>query len=54
MDLSYGPHYEAFREEVQSFLARHGKDAEGEGLRSEKVLAWQRLLIEHGYAAAPS
>ena len=52
MDLSYGPHYEAFREEVRSFLARHGKDApRGEGLRSEKVLAWQRLLIEHGYTA---
>jgi hypothetical protein len=27
MDLSYGPHYEAFREEVRRFLGRHGKDA---------------------------
>ena len=52
MDLSYGPEYEAFREEVRSFLERHADDApRGEGLRSEKTLAWQRLLIEHGYAA---
>ncbi len=52
MDLSYGPHYEAFREEVRGFLAQYGNEApRGEGLRSEKALAWQRRLIEHGYAA---
>jgi alkylation response protein AidB-like acyl-CoA dehydrogenase len=52
MDLSYGPRYEAFREEVRGFLAQHGHEApRGEGLRSEKALAWQRRLIEHGYAA---
>ncbi|MBL6718583.1 MAG: acyl-CoA dehydrogenase family protein [Pseudomonadales bacterium] len=52
MDLSYGPRYEAFREEVRGFLAQYGHEApRGEGLRSEKALAWQRRLIEHGYAA---
>lgn len=52
MDLSYGPEYEAFRREVQAFLDAHGDQApKGAGLRSEKTLAWQRLLIEHGYAA---
>lgn len=52
MDLSYGPRYEAFREEVRGFLAQYGDEApRGEGLRSEKALAWQRRLIEHGYAA---
>ncbi len=52
MDLSYGPQYEAFREQVREFLERHRDAApQGAGLRSEKTLAWQRLLIEHGYAA---
>jgi len=52
MDLSYGPEYEQFREEVRGFLDAHGDDApRGEGLRTPKVLAWQRTLIEHGYAA---
>jgi alkylation response protein AidB-like acyl-CoA dehydrogenase len=52
MDLSYGPRYEAFRQEVRDFLAEHADQApRGAGLRSEKTLAWQKLLIEHGYAA---
>jgi alkylation response protein AidB-like acyl-CoA dehydrogenase len=52
MDLSYGPRYEAFRQEVRAFLEAHKEQApRGAGLRSEKALAWQRLLIEHGYAA---
>ena len=52
MDLSYGPEYETFREEVRSFLATHGgKAPRGAGLRAEETLAWQRLLIEHGYTA---
>ena len=52
MDLSYGPEYEAFREDVRAFLRAHADDApRGAGLRDEKTLAWQRLLIEHGYAA---
>jgi alkylation response protein AidB-like acyl-CoA dehydrogenase len=52
MDLSYGPEYESFRNDVRSFIAKHRDQApRGGGMRSEKTLAWQRLLIAHGYAA---
>ncbi|MCE9649080.1 MAG: acyl-CoA dehydrogenase family protein [Parvibaculum sp.] len=54
MDLAYSPEYEAFRAEVRSFLASHGKDAPrrfGISRPAGEVLAWQKLLIEHGYAA---
>ncbi|TFG94518.1 MAG: acyl-CoA dehydrogenase [Myxococcales bacterium] len=57
MDLSYGPEYERFREEVRAFLAAHGERAPkaGAGVASGKaspaLLEWQALLIEHGYAA---
>ena len=52
MDLSYGPQYEEFREEVRSFLADNAESApRGEPIRSKKTLAWQQLLIEKGYAA---
>ena len=52
MDLSYGAEYEAFRTEVRDFISAHRDQApKGEGMRSEKVLNWQKLLIEHGYAA---
>jgi alkylation response protein AidB-like acyl-CoA dehydrogenase len=46
MDLSYGPEYQSFRDEVRAFTAAHaGRAATGD------MRAWQRLLIEHGYAA---
>ena len=52
MNLSYGPEFEKFRDEVKHFLDAHADEApRGEGPRSPKVLAWQRKLIEHGYAA---
>lgn len=52
MDLSYGPEYETLRGEVREFLSQHASAApRGEGLRAPKTLAWQKLLIEHGYAA---
>ncbi len=52
MDLSYGPEYETFRDEVRAFIETHRDQApSSESLRSEKALAWQRLLIEHGYTA---
>jgi alkylation response protein AidB-like acyl-CoA dehydrogenase len=59
MDLEYGPRYEAFRAEVRKFLSDHAASAPrggigyGGGARTsrEQVLAWQRTLIEHGYAA---
>ncbi len=53
MDLSYGPEYEAFREEVRGFIENHRDQAPtgADGLRSPKLLGWQQLLIEHGYTA---
>ena len=52
MDLSYGPDYDAFRQEVRDFIATHRDQApRGQGIRSEPVKRWQKLLIEHGYAA---
>jgi len=54
MDLAYGPEYEAFRQEVRDFLAANRDRAPkrfGVARPSDEVVAWQRLLIEHGYAA---
>lgn len=53
MDLSYGAEYEAFRQEVRQFIETN-RDLAPKGLtgiRSEQVLAWQKLLIENGYTA---
>jgi alkylation response protein AidB-like acyl-CoA dehydrogenase len=49
MDLTLSPAHEAFRAEVRAFLAEHGHKAPkgGEG----DPIAWQKLLIEKGYAA---
>jgi len=54
MDLAFGPEYEAFREEVRSFLDTHKDKAPrgmGMGRPSGEALAWQQILIENGYAA---
>ena len=52
MDLSYGPEYETFRQEVRAFLDAHADQApRGQGLRAEQTLIWQQLLIKHGYTA---
>ena len=53
MDLSYGSEYEAFRQEVRQFIEtnRHRAPQGLAGIRSEGVLAWQKLLIENGYTA---
>lgn len=52
MDLSFGPEYEAFREEVQTFVSDHGsKSPRQGGARSTDAINWQKTLIEHGYAA---
>jgi alkylation response protein AidB-like acyl-CoA dehydrogenase len=57
MDLDYGPEYEAFRAEVRAFLDAHAANAPRAGIgyaggaSRESTLAWQRKLIEHGYAA---
>lgn len=52
MDLSYGPEYQAFRAEVQRFLAEHGARAPRGvlDLGAPETLAWQRVLLAHGYA----
>lgn len=49
MDLTLTPELQAFREEVRGFLADHS-DAYSGGVAKDPK-AWQRLLIEHGYAA---
>lgn len=54
MDLAYGPQYEAFRAEVRDFIAKNKNKAprrQGVSRPSEEVIAWQKLLIENGYAA---
>jgi alkylation response protein AidB-like acyl-CoA dehydrogenase len=52
MDLAYGPAYEAFRDQVSAFLEAHKDRAPfGAGASRAQTLAWQALLIEHGYAA---
>ena len=52
MDLSYGPEYEVFRDEFRHFIETHRDHApQGQGMRSKTAIAWQKLLIENGYAA---
>ena len=52
MDLSFGPEYEVFREEVRTFLKHNGdKSPRAGNLRGQEALDWQKLLIENGYAA---
>ena len=52
MDLSFGPEYDTFREEVRGFIAEHGeKSPRATTLRAPETLAWQRLLIDNGYTA---
>jgi alkylation response protein AidB-like acyl-CoA dehydrogenase len=55
MDLSYSERYRALQHEVRAFLAAHReKSPKAVGVRrkpDERMLAWQRLLVEMGYAA---
>ena len=52
MDLSYGDEYDAFRHEVQQFISDQGDKSPSQGgVRNPDSIAWQKLLIEHGYAA---
>lgn len=52
MDLSYGEVYANFREEVREFIRTHKDQAPRRtGVREPEALAWQRLLIDRGYAA---
>ncbi len=54
MDLNFTAEYEEFRADVRAFLDKHKADAPSManvGLRSEKRLNWQRILLDHGFAA---
>lgn len=55
MDLVYGPEYVRLREEVRSFIAAHRHLAPRGGGRAARpgpdAVAWQKLLIQHGYTA---
>jgi len=52
VDLNDGPEYQAFREEVRTFLAEHADVAPPAGSpRDKKARAWQRLLLQRGYTA---
>ena len=55
MQLTYSEKYLALQGEVRAFIARHGhlspKPGGGRQKPSPKVLAWQKLLLEHGYFA---
>jgi alkylation response protein AidB-like acyl-CoA dehydrogenase len=52
MDLAYGPEYQAFEGEVTAFLEAHrDRWPPAAGADRAQVLAWQKTLIEHGYAA---
>jgi alkylation response protein AidB-like acyl-CoA dehydrogenase len=48
MDLTLGTEHRAFREQVRRFLAEHRPPGPGDGRAGQ--LAWQALLIAHGYA----
>lgn len=52
MDLSYGEEHEAFRQEVRRWIEENRNQAPSAGnYDREKMIAWQRLLIEQGYTA---
>ncbi|MGF1455971.1 MAG: acyl-CoA dehydrogenase family protein [Alphaproteobacteria bacterium] len=54
MDLTLGPEYVTFREDVLALLEAHRDAAPTpaeRGLKHPRRLAWQKFLIEHGLAA---
>ena len=54
MDLNFTQEYVDFRAGVRGFLEANREHAPGAGdrsVRSKKRLAWQKLLLENGYAA---
>lgn len=54
MDLTFSSEHETFRQEVRDFLTRHRNEYPkpfGVGRPTVEARAWQRLLIDHGYAA---
>jgi alkylation response protein AidB-like acyl-CoA dehydrogenase len=54
MDLAYSKDYENFRVQTRAFLEKHRSNFPkpyGGGRPAPDMLAWQKLLIENGYAA---
>lgn len=54
MDLAYSKEYEHFRATTRAFLEKHRAQFPkpyGGGRPSPEMMAWQKLLIENGYAA---
>ena len=52
MDLSFGAEYDKFRTEGQQFISANGdKSPKQGGMGNPESIAWQKLLIENGYAA---
>lgn len=52
MDLSYGPQYDTYREEIRQFIETYKNQAPRNApLKSEAAKNWQKLLIENGYTA---
>ena len=56
MQLGYGEKHERFRAELRDFIEQHRARApRGQGVMggqaSEAMLAWQKLLLDRGYAA---
>jgi alkylation response protein AidB-like acyl-CoA dehydrogenase len=57
VDLSFSAEYEAFRQQVRDFIEKHREQAPNPalgvvaGTRDDRINDWQKLLIEHGYAA---
>ena len=52
VDLSYGAEYESFRQETRRFIEANAHLVPtGRDRNREKARAWQKLLIDNGYAA---
>ena len=55
MDLSLSDEHRALQSQIRAFIAAHGhkspKPGGGRKRPDQKTLDWQKLLVEHGYAA---
>ena len=52
MDLSFGAEYDEFRTEIKQFIASRGdKSPKQTGRGNTEAIAWQKILIDNGYAA---
>ncbi len=51
MDLSLGSEYDSFREEVRRFVEENKDQQPGGGPGAADGIAWQKKLIDNGYAA---